>query len=83
MRGMLKKVKDYVAWGEVSEALVQELVAKRGEPSPDDPKKTKKYFRLHPPRGGFERGGIKRGFKVGGVLGYRGDKIELLIRKML
>jgi len=43
----------------------------------------KKFFKLHPPRGGFERMGIKKPYTVGGVLGYRGDKINLLIKKML
>ncbi len=39
-------------------------------------------FRLHPPRGGFERPGIKRSFSVGGVWGNRGPKINALIEKM-
>jgi len=43
----------------------------------------KPYFRLHPPKKGFERGGIKKPFNVGGALGYRGDKICTLIRKMI
>ena len=41
----------------------------------------KKVFRLHPPSGGYKS--IKRPFKLGGALGYRGDKInDLLIRMM-
>ena len=43
----------------------------------------KPFFRLHPPIGGFERGGIKQPFGKGGVLGNREDKINLLITKML
>ncbi len=43
----------------------------------------KPFFRLRPPRGGFERGGIKKHFKEGGALGYRGEKINELIEKML
>jgi large subunit ribosomal protein L30 len=39
--------------------------------------------RLHPPRGGYERKGIKISFNLGGALGYRGDKINKLISKML
>lgn len=39
-------------------------------------------FRLHPPRGGF-KGGIKRQYNTGGELGYRGDKINDLIIRML
>ncbi|MDD5133394.1 MAG: 50S ribosomal protein L30 [Candidatus Nanoarchaeia archaeon] len=43
----------------------------------------KKYFRLTPPRKGFERGGIKIPFSMGGALGYRGNKINDLIKRML
>lgn len=83
IRGMLQKVKDYVAWGEIDDATLKLLVEKRGQVSPKDAKKTKKFFRLHPPRGGFERQGIKVGFNAGGALGYRGAKINDLIKKMV
>ena len=43
----------------------------------------KPYFKLHPPRGGFERKGIKTPFSLGGVLGYRKEKMNDLVRKML
>lgn len=43
----------------------------------------KTFFRLLPPKGGFERGGIKTPFSLGGVLGYRGEKINKLIKNML
>lgn len=43
----------------------------------------KPFFRLTPPRGGFDRGGLKKQFSLGGVLGYRGDSINDLIRRML
>jgi len=46
-------------------------------------KKYKKYFRLNPPRGGFERKGIKTPFSKGGALGYRKEKINDLIKKMV
>lgn len=46
-------------------------------------RKIKPYFRLSPPRGGFERKGTKVSFKNGGVLGYRGDKMAQLIKKMI
>ena len=45
-----------------------------------DVPKLKPIFRLHPPRKGYE--GIKRSFKEGGALGYRGEKINKLIRRM-
>ncbi len=98
--GMLKKVKDYVAWGEISEDTFKELVEKRGEEylGPEtcskgkikyrkfftfNNKKYKKYFRLNPPRKGFPRKGIKMPFKVGGALGYWGEKINDLVKRML
>ncbi len=43
----------------------------------------KLFFRLKPPTKGFERGGIKTPFSMGGVLGYRRDKINDLIQRML
>jgi len=43
----------------------------------------KGFFRLNPPKGGFEKKGIKHPFSVGGVLGYRGKEINKLIERML
>ncbi len=43
----------------------------------------KTFFRLHPPIGGFERGGIKRGYAEGGALDYRGKDINKLIERMI
>ncbi len=40
-------------------------------------------FRLSPPRKGWERGGIKKPFTVGGALGYRGEKINDIIKRMI
>ena len=42
----------------------------------------KPVFRLHPPIGGF-KGSIKKPFGAGGELGYRGDKINELLRRMI
>lgn len=98
--GMLRKVKDYVTWGEIDSKLYDELIKKRGELYTGrledrkgkikytkyilhDGKKYKKYFRLSPPKGGFERKGIKKSFSQGGALGYRKDKIQELIKKMI
>jgi len=39
-------------------------------------------FRLHPPSKGF-KGKIKRSYGSGGELGYRGDKINELLNRML
>jgi large subunit ribosomal protein L30 len=43
----------------------------------------KPVFRLRPPRKGFERGGIKKSFSVGGSLGYRATEINKLINRMI
>lgn len=41
----------------------------------------KPIFRLHPPKKGF-RGKVKRSYVAGGVIGYRGETINELIRRM-
>ena len=76
MLGMLKKVKDYITWGKIDDATKKELITKRGNEGTT-------VFRLHPPRGGFERKGIKKTYRIGGVLGDRKEKINELIIKML
>jgi large subunit ribosomal protein L30 len=43
----------------------------------------KKVFRLHAPRKGFERQGIKKMFSIGGAAGYRAAKINELIKRMM
>ncbi|MBT4433949.1 50S ribosomal protein L30 [Candidatus Woesearchaeota archaeon] len=98
-RGMIKKVKDYVTYGEITEQTYNSLVEKRGVAyqgreqdrkkkysykfSVINGKKYKSYFRLNPPRKGFGRKGIKMAFKVGGGLGNRGEKMNDLIERML
>jgi large subunit ribosomal protein L30 len=42
----------------------------------------KKFFRLHPPSKGF-KGNVKKGFTAGGELGYRGEKVNELLQRML
>ena len=43
----------------------------------------KQFFKLKPPEKGFERGGTKKPFSLGGVLGYRKEKINDLIERMI
>ena len=95
--GMAKKVKDYVAYGYIDEDTFNKLVDKRGEIYKGHEKdyskkqryfvkgdkKYKKFFRLSPPKKGFERKGIKKGFNQGGAVGYRGDKMKDLILRMI
>jgi len=45
--------------------------------------KIKRTFRLHPPKKGHKRAGIKKPFTVGGALGYRKEKINDLIKQMV
>ncbi len=77
--GMIKKVKDFVAYGEISDDVHKQLIEKRGEK--DLKGNLKPFFRLHPPRKGIES---KKHFGVGkGVLGNNKDKINDLILRML
>ena len=80
-KGMLNKVKDYVAYGEIDNATLKLLAEKRKKDSLSS--KSYKIFKLNPPRGGFERKGIKKAFSQGGALGYRGSKINQLLKKMV
>lgn len=98
--GMIKKVKDYVTYGEIDDKTYKEIVEKRGEGYKGreedrkgkieykkfilaEGKKIKPFFRLNPPRKGFGRKGIKVSFKAHGALGYRGDKINDLLKRMM
>lgn len=71
-RGMVNKVKDFVAFGEINEDIYKKLVEKRKT-------KIKNFFRLHPPRGGIK---TKLHFPKG-VLGDHKEKINKLIERML
>jgi large subunit ribosomal protein L30 len=77
VRGMLKKIQDYVTFGEVSEEVLKELSTKRRK---DDKKEV--YF-MAPPKGGFERKGIKQAYVNGGALGDRKEAINELLSKMM
>lgn len=43
----------------------------------------KRFFKLTPPRHGFEKKGIKVPYSLGGVLGYRKEGINDLIQRMV
>ena len=77
--GMIEKLRDFIAYGEIKEEVYKELVKQRGKKGKDG--KLKPFFRLHPPRKGIDS---KKHFGVGkGVLGNNGDKINDLILRML
>lgn len=71
IKGILQKIRNYVAYGQIDEATLKELKEKRDKGKP--------FFRLHPPRGGINS---KQHFP-GGVLGDHGNKINELIKRML
>ncbi len=97
--GMIKKVKDIVAYGEINEETFLKLVEKRGKLIDDkkkidakkvveEIKKGKKYQDLNlKPYFGLHpaRGGMKTKlhFSQGGVLGNNKEKINNLIERML
>jgi len=71
--GMIKKIKDFVAYGDLSEETYKKLVEAPGD-------KSKKIFRLHPPRGGIDS---KKNCRVRqGVLGNN-KKMDELVGRML
>ncbi len=76
--GMIKSVRDFVAFGNIDEDTYKELVEKRGQKTKDG---LKPFFRLHPPRKGIDS---KKHFGVNrGVLGNNKEAINDLIRRML
>ena len=112
--GMIKKIDNYVAWGEVNPDILRLLLEKRGKLARkerlresyvqeklnisltdfasdiinfkrelDNLPGLKLFFKLNPPKGGFEQGGIKKQFSLGGAAGYRKNYINKLIEKML
>ena len=112
--GMLKKINDFVTWGEIDAKTLELLLKTRGrlarkkrlseeylkeklhisiegfalevinfKKELKDLPGLKLFFKLSPPKGGFEHGGIKAQFAIGGATGYRKDKINELIQKMI
>ncbi|MBW3003296.1 uL30 family ribosomal protein [Candidatus Woesearchaeota archaeon] len=86
-RGMCNKIKDFVTWGELdgdTMKSLQEKGFKKANIKSEDEKKLNKWvYALQPPRKGYGRKGIKVSFKSGGALGYRGLKINDLIKRMI
>jgi len=75
--GMINRVKDFVAFGEISEEMKKELIQKRGKKDVDG--KLKPFFRLHPPRKGIK----SKVHYPKGVLGNNKEKINELVKRML
>ncbi len=110
--GMLRSVKDFIAYGTIDKENVKKLLENRGyigrkkltdslnalnykniDSLIDDLFKgkiafknlknmgLKLPFRLSPPSKGFKS--VRKGFVQNGELGFHGDKITLLLKKML
>ncbi|NPA76109.1 MAG: 50S ribosomal protein L30 [Euryarchaeota archaeon] len=71
-------IKDSMGYDDIA-AYAKALV--EGKTLYKDIPNVKPVFRLHPPLKGWEN--TKRHYSVGGSLGYRGEKINELILKML
>jgi large subunit ribosomal protein L30 len=76
MIGMLRRVESCITWGKASDEAIKELIEKRGS------EKNHTHFKLSPPRGGFERGGIRKYIKMNGAHGRR-EKMDDILRKMI
>lgn len=84
IRGMLKLIENYVAYGEISEDTLKLLLKKRSNVDETlkilkDGGKLDHVFRLHPPRKGWKS--IKHRYPKGAV-GERDDMDDLLKRMM-
>lgn len=98
-RGMMQKAKDYITFGEISDKMLKRLIAKRGRAAGNKKlsaeqaenavkeileqgksNSLKPVFRLTPASGGFRE--IKQHYPKG-ELGYRGEKINELLEKMI
>ncbi len=73
--GMLKKVRSFVSYGEISKETYDELLKKRGKKVDG---KLKPFFRLHPPRGGAET----KLYYPKGILGENKEMDKLILRML-
>lgn len=91
--GMIKKCNDFVTYGEISEEVLEKLSERKGLKAKKEdlsgmlsgkkkPQEVARMpIRMHPPRRGYE--GIKASFGNKGALGYRGEKINDLVKRMM
>lgn len=71
VKGMMKKAKDYIAYGKVSEDVIEEI-----EESKDVEIEAGIRLSMNPPSGGFKS--TKKNFNDGGALGERPSMDKLL-----
>jgi large subunit ribosomal protein L30 len=79
-KGKLLKFKTKYTDEKQLDKLVEEIIS--GKVKINDIN-LKPVFRLKPPTKGYDRKGIKKTFKEGGVLGYRADHMDKLLLKMI
>lgn len=75
--GMLKKIQNYVMWGEVSDDIVALLEEKRGSKAVKN--EFKQVYFLTSPKKGYRKG-LKVPTSQGGVLGHSSSIGELITR---
>jgi large subunit ribosomal protein L30 len=90
--GMINTCQDFVTFGPIKEETLAKLLEKKEKKVAKEDltaifsgkKRARDVLKipitLHPPRHGYE--GIKRNYSSGGALGYRGDEINELIKRM-
>jgi large subunit ribosomal protein L30 len=76
--GMIKSLRDYVSFGEISKETYKKLIEVRGKKDSLRKGEIKPFFRLHPPRGGAK---TKLHYPKG-ILG-KNKEIDKLIGRML
>jgi len=101
IKGMLKRVNNWITYGEIEDDILKLLVEKRGrklgnkrltkeeaeevfkkiKENEKVPEEIKPVFRLTPPSKGFKKS-IKQHYPKG-ELGYRGEKINELLKRMI
>jgi large subunit ribosomal protein L30 len=81
-RGQLVKCKDLITYGPISDETYKLLNEKRGSLKDRDGKALD-VFRMHPPRGGYGRKGIKTSYQEGGCLGQRRKGMDEFLAKMM
>jgi large subunit ribosomal protein L30 len=77
-RGMLRKVEDFIAFGEITADTEDDLGDERADTAGKD-----NVYRLSSPDGGYEPAGVKVNYEAGGANGYRGDNMNDLLQRML
>ncbi len=73
--GMIKRVKDYVAYGKINDATLEELITKRGEPIKSGEKiDAKKVIEKVKKGASLKKTGLKNIFRMNPPIGGHGKK---------